>query len=186
MSRLDQGRLEVWCEDREHEDFVRRLFALPNLGSLSHRHFHFNRAPSGDGDAKKWLSLQCATIQGRSRAARHQVNRGFLLVADGDGDGSISRTKSYEGLLARAAQDRIVIWAPTWSIETWILALAGQRGIDESERQKRSRVWSRAERGAMMDAAVENWVNPRDCPSLPLPSLDLAKEELRRLPFVRE
>ncbi|MCK5798940.1 MAG: hypothetical protein KAI47_17230, partial [Deltaproteobacteria bacterium] len=40
------------------------------------------------------------------------------------------------GLATRDAQEPITLWVPTWSIETWVLALLGLEGIEETEKTK--------------------------------------------------
>ena len=82
----------------------------------------------------------------------------------------------------RQKDERIATPVPTWSIETWLLALLGDDSVDENEKQKwnfEKRYPYKEEQQALRDAA-RAWRNRADqVPSVP--SLADGKAELRRI-----
>jgi len=83
----------------------------------------------------------------------------------------------------RDAADRIAIWVPTWSIETWLLWLNGDHAIDESTSLK-NRVADDQQGRQLAKKAAEAWEPAHPEESESLPSLAAARIELLRLPGV--
>jgi hypothetical protein len=98
-----------------------------------------------------------------------------------------------QGMGPRQADERIAIPVPTWSIETWLLALLGE-SVDEATSQKREferRYPGKEERSALRDAAIAwdslrrrvaalRWESGADRISS-VPSLADSKIEMRRI-----
>jgi len=75
----------------------------------------------------------------------------------------------------RTPIERIVVCAPTWSIETWLLFLADEPNVDESQSLKQ-----RFERGADLDLdALAKRL--REAKNSALPSMQAAIVELTRV-----
>ena len=113
-----------------------------------------------------------------------------MAVRDGDSAGLTSRKTDLDGALRDAELDprqedeRIATPVPTWSIETWILALLGDASVDETVSRKRDferRYPEKQERQALGDAA-QAWRSRADqFPSVP--SLTDSKIEMSRIDF---
>lgn len=170
----DAVRICVWCEDREHERFARELLA--QLG-VDRRRVRFQVAPSGRGSGSQWVVMQYATVCRQARAKRNQSNLGFLVVVDGDSDGRVQVAARLDAEAKRADDDRVAHWIPTWSIETWVLWLAGE-DVTESVSFKHSCDFT-----ALLRKAVAAWERPRSRESSDVPSLEAARSELERLPL---
>jgi len=96
------------------------------------------------------------------RRARHQVGLGFLVLVDGDNVGFKARLEKLKAD-ERAPDDRIVLLAPTWSVETWVLWLDGEP-VKESESTK-DRL-PPAEFRTRLKSAIARWTTPpqgRNC-----------------------
>ncbi len=176
----DQVRVRVWCEDRAHEVFVRRL--LEERFRVHRKAIHFNVAPKGHGSAAKWVLDQYPGIRGEARVKTSQGRLGFLVVVDGDVEGVSVRMKHlHPGPHQddRASGDRIAILVPTWSIETWVLWLSG-RTVNETQSHKTT-----LDPDGFRDLvpkAISAWESPRDDEIRFVPSLAAARKELARLP----
>jgi hypothetical protein len=172
------ARVRLWCEDREQEAFVRRL--LEHLG-VDRRALDVRVAPRGGGAASAWVFRQYQTaVVPTARKCRSQQRLGFLVVADGDDRGWEERARSYEGAAPRDDADRLALWFPTWSIETWVLWLAGE-DVTETESLKARLPPERLR--ARLRSAVERWSVERPQESVRLPSLCAARREVERLPI---
>jgi hypothetical protein len=177
-----RGTLVV--EDRRTEMFFREL--LERLG-FDKRRFTFKIAPSGRGDAGDWVRAQYPSEVLLIRQKRHQ-RLCLIAVRDGDNDG-LDRRKAdldsalvTQGLNPRQVEEHIATPVPTWSIETWLLALLGNNAIDESESVKR--VYERSypegqQRQSIRDAARAWRTRIGSVPTLP--SLADGDAELSRL-----
>ena len=174
----------VLVEDRRTERFFREL--LVGLG-FDKRKITFKTAPSGRGDAGDWVRAQHPGEVTLLRQKRYQ--RLFLLaVRDGDNDGVVIRKADLDhalrekGLDARQDDERIVTPVPTWSIETWLLALLGDATIDENESRKRDfeRRYPGKQEGQALQDAAQAWRSKADqTPSVP--SLADGKTEMNRM-----
>jgi hypothetical protein len=179
-----QIRGTILVEDRRTERFFREL--LVELG-FDKRKITFKTAPSGQGDAGAWVRAQYPAEVNLLRRKSYQ--RLFLLVArDGDNDGLARRKADLdhalrEGVLdARQDGERIVTPVPTWSIDTWLLALLDNAAIDETESRKidfENRYPGKREGQALRDAA-RAWHSRADQISS-VPSLADSKTEVNRM-----
>ena len=170
------SRVRVWCEDRAHEQFVRRL--LIDVFHVPGRNLRFNTAPAGKGAASKWVEEQYLNVVvPEHRRASHQRGLGFLILIDGDNKGVSGRLA---GIPARTGTDRISIMVPTWSIETWTLWLLGE-DVDETASLKHR--LPEQDFGERIGTAVANWHATATRDLSKVPSLERGREELKRLPL---
>ena len=178
-----QGRLriEVLCEDSEHEAFARCFF--DRLHGVDSRRMHFLKAPKGQGAASQWVVKQFEELARRAGAKRHQARLGFLAVVDGDNVGSSKRKANLLADVPRAPGDRIAIWAPTWEIETWVLWLTGAQvggqDVDES-RSFKAELPPERYRDKLQEA-VDAWDPPHRDEQSRMPSLADARDELKHI-----
>ncbi|MBN1610909.1 MAG: hypothetical protein JW940_30035 [Polyangiaceae bacterium] len=183
-------RVRVLCEDRRTERFLRRLCERLNV-----RVEEILVAPSGAGDASRWVIAQYRDRVRQLRSKRFQSNLGLLAQVDGDKFGVVDRKRQLDKSLADASLQRrqndepIAIFVPTWCIETWILHLTGIAEPPESAQVKRDPTYQDAlheldadERGHLMKA-VAGWPAAPGGAAL-LPSLQDACTEGRRVGIV--
>lgn len=175
-------RLAIWCEDRRHEQFLRKLFATPEFG-LTNRELTFKVAPRGTGSAAQWVASNFHNALRLARVERHQRRLGVLVMIDGDSEGIEARKRE---LLVppndRRDQLNLAIWVPTRNIETWVKFLSDQPlGVGAADwettdfKTEVGRQWEQ-----MLPVAIERW---RVGEASPLRSLVDAHQELERLPF---
>lgn len=120
------NRVRLWCEDRAHETFARRLLQQKRIDL---RRSDFRPAPKGRGSAASWILSQCPEIGAQIRATKAQRDLGFIIIVDGDNQGFRQRLQAVKDGLARSGDvdwGRVAILIPTWSIETWFLSLTRQ------------------------------------------------------------
>lgn len=173
MPRFSSVRFEIWCEDRQHERFAREVLVCVGI---DRRRMVFNVAPSGRGDASVWVRKQCGQVARRVSATSHQRGLRFLVVVDGDSGGSAERLKQIDTAMGLGGVDRVARWAPTWSIETWVLWLTGNRQVDESAPLK-----AQCDFNTGFRAAARAWQSPRADEASQVPSLASARNELVRV-----
>lgn len=192
-----QLRGTVLVEDSRTERFFREL--LLHLGFERHK-LYFIPAPKGKGDAKAWIRAQSQYPSEVRKLRQRRFQQVFLItVMDGDNADPVRRKAELDvclqdqGMGPRQADERIAIPVPTWSIETWLLALLGE-SVDEATSQKREferRYPGKEERSALRDAAIAwdslrrrvaalRWESGADRISS-VPSLADSKIEMRRI-----
>jgi hypothetical protein len=175
-------RFTVLVEDRALERFVREcLYAL----EVHTREIRIVAYPAGRGSAKQWIDREYPV---QVQAYRRWSAQNIALVVGTDADEQtvqqrfqrLAEVLQETGREPRAPHERIVIWAPRWNIETWLLFLSG-REVDEVANYKgqASEVDTRAAAREFMRRFRE-WVHdPVAGPHLP--SLVLAFEETKRI-----
>jgi hypothetical protein len=172
----------VLVEDRRSERFIRAL--LTHLGFQKNR-IDFQIAPARHGAASHWVIKQFPAEVDLLRKKR----QAFFLIAmvDGDNVGVNGRKAEFDnalkeaGLEARQLGEIIATPIPTWSIETWLLALLGDNETDESKSGKFAfeNAYRRNEREALRSAVME-W-HSRCAVAVRVPSLMDGKMEIERL-----
>jgi hypothetical protein len=193
-------RLVILCEDTRHRCFLEALCEQWGIGDHQRR---IHVAPKGTGDAKQWIRQQYAHVKdGKVRLVRSnnfQPKLGLLVMIDGDDKGCDARKRELDDALAdaglprRSEHDRIGIFVPTWSIETWLLWFWGDGDIDESDSYKADGRAGGPQRAARFRAACNDrrnteasaafgWKFPRAGEADRLPSLADARRERGRLP----
>lgn len=170
-------RIVLLCEDEAQERLLRPV-CRKRFGDVRVR-----RAPQGKGSACAWVISQYPR-EVRALRSKGLQRVGLVVVVDGDRSGVNGRRKELAAALGSAglapvgAKERIALCIPTWSIETWLLALTGDTSVDEARSCKRE--WNRvpdAKRRAR--EAVGIWLTPGI--SISLPSLRDGFRELDRL-----
>jgi hypothetical protein len=175
----------VLCEDKLTEQFARKL--LSSLGFDTRRRIRFATAPAGSGSGEAWVRLRYPHEVRELRSKRHQRDLCLLAIRDGDRFGTDARKRELDEQLVstelapRQDRERIATPVPTWSIETWLLALLGADGLHEGEPVKAELVRRHGERlGEAIAAAVRAWTEGLAAASA-LPSLRDGVTELARL-----
>lgn len=164
-------RVEILCEDRRTERFVRGL--CKRFGLWVER---TQVAPDGKGAASAWVRRQYPLRLRKRRSKNFQRNMGMIVVVDGDADGFAKRKQQLDEQLSassvtpRQDDEAICVFVPTWSVETWLAYLCGRSEVPEDrsikELSELRLLWANggAER-ATIDNAVEAW--GRSASSLP-------------------
>jgi len=179
----------VLAEDRRTERFIRHL--LEALG-YDKRKFDFQTAPSGRGAAESWVLRRYPAEVGELRR-KPLENQALVAVRDGDAVGCAGRKRENDealvaaGLSPRDVADHVATPVPTWSVESWLLHLLGEVGVDEGRYAPDGRKWKEhfearfgggGERGALHNAA-RAWLSAPGAKDLA--SLADARQELSRL-----
>lgn len=177
-----QMRLDVITEDERTQSFVQRI--LVRLGFDKRRLTPHVKPRFGLGAGEAWVRARYVE---RVRACRSRMAYqyiGVVAVIDGDRFGLRDRLATLDEALrddelsARASDEPIAVLVPSWSIETWLLALLGEP-VDEAEARKHEfekRLRARRERELIREAA-EAW----ESRPVALPALHAARAELERL-----
>ncbi|MCA9521004.1 MAG: hypothetical protein KC609_08530 [Myxococcales bacterium] len=84
------------------------------------------------------------------------------------------------GLEARQAHERIALPVPTWSVETWLLALLGEADLSESASYKTAFPPTGRDESQALDNAAAQWANASTI-AQQLPSLADGAIEIARL-----
>ena len=162
-------RMTVLCEDRLQERFARGL-----CQRYGYNRVNFKVSPSGKGDAKKWVIANAPAFVAERRRKNRQLHLGLLILVDGDGDGCEASRREFEakiteqGMAGRGPDETVALFAPTWSIETWLAHLAQPAGgppLTEDRSLKEDsqlrRMWDEPEvTTATLKAAVNAWRRP--------------------------
>lgn len=179
----------VLCEDQLTEQFARKL--LSALGFDTRRRIRFERAPAGEGSGEAWVRQRYPGEVRELRSKRHQRDLCLVAIRDGDRFGTHARKRELDEQLVstqlapRQASERIATPVPTWSIESWILALLGDIELDEGRPTKAELIRGHGDRiGEAITAAVRAWCEGRAASSA-LPSLRDGVDELARITDLR-
>lgn len=152
---MTRRRLHVLCEDQAQRSFVIRVCDKLDVRT------YIEVAPSGRGSAVQWVKARVRDFVKRQRSKAFQSNRTSLVVVDGDNLGLSARKLEILALIEpeRAADEQISVMVPTWSIETWLMALCGQPDVVEDKSYKDdSRFKALARQGVVTSAkAAANW-----------------------------
>ncbi|MBK8481484.1 MAG: hypothetical protein IPL40_09960 [Proteobacteria bacterium] len=129
-------------------------------------------------------------VRRQVRATRRQQGLGFVLIVDGDNVGWRNRLDTLVGKSGSREQgDRRAVWAPTWSVETWVLYLCDEKLDDRVVDESRSFKQTIAQRGGftqdLLRQAATAWdsgVSALDArhPASMLPSPDDTRASARR------
>jgi len=184
--RRPKLRGALLCEDLEHERFFRRLLSTRWFGEGKLR---VERIPNNQGAGDAWVLERYAR---EVRYARSKRGESYALVVAIDGDRyklqerlqQLDQKLSDESLPMRANAEKIAIFVPTRSIETWELWLCGNREVDENGDFKelfkaaegRGEASARAAAAAWFDTTEQNEIEQRR-----LPSLTAGRTEIERL-----
>jgi len=173
----------VLAEDKRTVGFFRHL--LERLG-YDTRKFHFQPAPSGTGAAEAWVRKRYPFEVKLLRSKNYQKSLCTIVVRDGDSSGVEKRKRELDeelkiaGLQRRTPNERIATPVPTWSIETWFLALLGEEAIGEDEPLKETFAHRYPQEKELIKKAAQTWCDDPTSGGL-LPSLDDGHAEMARL-----
>jgi hypothetical protein len=130
-------RIRLLCEDRRHESLVADF-----CEALGYQIVKRDIAPKARGAASGWVLANYAGAVRTLRALAHQRELGLIAVVDGDNVGVARRLASLDDELRsdgksrrprpREPAEKIAVFVPTWSVETWLLWLAGHEEVVES------------------------------------------------------
>ena len=187
MTRSRATLITLLCEDKRHEQFIRRF--LIERG-VSGRRIRSRIAPPGVGDAKNWVREHYPEEIRAYRERANAINNILIIITDVDHE-TVEKRREILNQACRDAGvdtlkggDRIALALPKWAIETWILALVGEN-LDEAERiqpahkQRAEREWRTAARVLAESCALGKMSGP----IIP-PSLCIACEEYERVRHV--
>lgn len=171
-------RVILLCEDSRQENLIRPV-CVSRFGEV----VRVRKPPAARGAASGWVVGQYPS-EVRALRSRGAERVGLVVVVDGDNQGVKKRKRELAAALERAGLDpvgskeRIATCVPTWSIETWLLALAGIGPVDETQSYKRD--WEKlSDSKKRARAAASAWRDGR-C-TIALPSFLDACAELDRL-----
>jgi len=181
----DRGQVRgvLLTEDKRTERFFRHL--LRDLG-YDTRRFDFQTAPSGEGAAEAWVRRRYPAAVKVLRSRNYQHDLCAIVVRDGDRLGVEERKEELDaelsdaGLEHREPGERIATPVPTWSIETWLLALLGETDVSEGISLKEAFEHRYPQEREALREAAQTW---RDGPMVgaTLASLTDGRRELARL-----
>jgi hypothetical protein len=126
MPKRKGVRVQIVVEDEALERFSRET--LLKFG-FNRREIRVTGYPVGRGSAKDWVDRQYS-IEVQALRAKSYQNLGIVVGTDADNLTVNQRAKRLADALqnarveARRSGERIVLWIPKWSIETWILYFA--------------------------------------------------------------
>lgn len=146
-------------EDKRTERFFREL--LEQLGFDKHK-FRIIPLINGRGDARAWVRERYVSEVKLLRQKRYQ-RLCLIAVRDGDNVGVASRKADLDSALREAGLDprqpdeRIATPVPTWSIETWLLALLGDTTVDETISRKHDFRYTGKQEGQALRDAAQAW-----------------------------
>ena len=134
MSRNVQ--IVLLCEDTQQETFGRRF--LRKMG-WSTRNLRVEKAPAGIGSAEQFVRKRFPEELRLYRHGGHHASRALLVMMDGDNrgvDGRIAELDAACGqsdVPSRRSGEHVLVFVPTWRIETWLAYLGGE-AVDERKR----------------------------------------------------
>ena len=174
-------RVTVIAEDSRTRGFIRRLLTAQGFDK---RRVRFEIAPKGLGAAERWVLERYPHEVQALRSKNYQRGRRLIAVRDGDSDGWDKRKQQFDAVLIegemppRGQDEGIALLVPTWSIETWLLALLGEPDVVESAQLKHDFAHRRSSEQEDLRAAALAWSTNHGAQ---LPSLVDGRAELKRI-----
>ena len=137
MERLSRNvRIVLLCEDTQHETFGRRF--LKRMGWSNHQ-LRVLKAPGGGGSAEQFVRERFPEELEEHRRRRSRVSVALIAVLDGDDRGVDQRVAELDdacrqrNIPCRDPGEHVLVFVPTWRIETWLAYLGGET-VDEEKR----------------------------------------------------
>jgi hypothetical protein len=127
-------QLVFLCEDNQHEAFARRF--LKAMGWET-RAMRVEKAPGGRGSGEQFVR-QRFPLELKAHRTR-PVAQALVILIDGDSEGTMARLHTLDqacrdaGVAQRDDEERVAIFIPTRSIETWLAYLDGE-SVEEDRR----------------------------------------------------
>jgi hypothetical protein len=186
-------RIVVIVEDEALDRFARS--ALGALGFDSRDYRILPEYPKGGlGSGKKWVTDSYVVEVRTLRKKNYQRNIGILVGTDANELTVAARAAQLDAALAemglevRNDLERVAIWIPRWSIETWGVALTGKlpSGVREDPGEMECRSLKDEPGARSLDwksagKAFAECYRRRSPKQQPLPSIRKAWEETDRL-----
>ncbi|MBI3921090.1 MAG: hypothetical protein HY318_06710 [Armatimonadetes bacterium] len=130
MGSIDRTvQVVILCEDRQHEAFARRFLAQAGKALRVQR---VEVSPRGRGSGEQFVRARFAKELAYYRARQHRVEQALIVVIDADRREVAERVGQVEnatvegGQEQRRAGERVAIFVPARSIETWLAYLDGK------------------------------------------------------------
>lgn len=135
MTEAGKPQVVVLCEDRKQYHFVRKYLQLHGVTRIIQRIF-----PPATGSAEAWVRRQYPREVKAHRAKRGHLNIALAVVTDADrytvdyrkGQLDTSLTESKPPQESRQDDERIAVFVPKWSVETWFRFLDGASWDEET------------------------------------------------------
>ena len=132
MSRNVQ--VVLLCEDTQHETFGRRF--LKRMGWSNHQ-LRVLKAPGGRGSAEQFVRERFPEELEEHRRRRSRVSVALIVMLDGDDRGVHQRIAELDdacrrrNIPCRDPVEHVLVFVPTWRIETWFAYLGGETVAEE-------------------------------------------------------
>jgi len=126
MTAQKIDRVSVLCEDNLHKRFLMRWLEHRGIKLLD-----ADVAPSAKGSGSAYVKNRFQLFVKKAKQKANQAGLGFIVVLDGDAAGLVAQKTVLEKLIAGDVtlqftfENRIAALIPTWSLDTWILAICG-------------------------------------------------------------
>ena len=129
LSRKSQ--IVLLCEDKQQETFAYRF--LLKMGWTRHQ-IRIRSAKPGEGSAEQYVRdrFPKELVQHRSTG----VSRALMVMMDGDDRGISGRMAELDGACKKAKtsprtpKEQVLVFIPTWCIETWLAYLDGKNVVE--------------------------------------------------------
>jgi len=179
------SRFIVLVEDEHHEMLIRRYLKIRYR--LNEHQMRMKRCPLGRGAAEGWVRKQFPEEIKAYRRRQAKAQTGLIFMIDADAHTLRERLSQLEQALTESNQrrvdehERVAQLVPKRNVETWILCLNDESGLDENtDYTGTQRDWH-----LLIPSAAETlcqWSqSPTGLPAYCLNSLQIGVQELRRL-----
>ena len=127
-------QIVLLCEDQQHGVFLRKFLkkANPNYPLV-----RVEMCPKTKGSAEQYVRNRFPIELAAHR--RRSVTQVLMVMLDGDKRGIHGRMAELDDacknaeMRPRNSKDQVLVFIPTWNIETWLAYLEGET-VDETER----------------------------------------------------
>jgi len=128
MDGVRRVQLQIVCEDNQHEAFLRRFF---EAAGWEPRAIRVDRAPGGRGAGEQFVREFFGRVV-RSVRSGH-VETYVVAMIDADTGTVAEHVEQLDARLAprRTRDERVAVFVPRRSIETWLAYLGGE-DVDET------------------------------------------------------
>lgn len=126
-------QIVLLCEDKQQRTFARRL--LETIGKDC-RLFRVETAPKGEGSAEQFVRKRFPKEVANHRS--RSVSQALMVMIDGDSRGVDRRISELDDECRRqdcpirTPDEGVLVFVPTWNIETWFAYLDGET-VDEAK-----------------------------------------------------